>query len=253
MTGDGVNDALALKDADIGVAMGSGAPATRAVAQLVLLDGRFSHLPEAVAEGRRVMANIERAASLFLIKNVYSLLLAVITVVTLVAYPFAPIQLTLISAVTIGIPGFFLALGPNTRRYRPGFLSRVLAFAVPVGLITGAVAYAGYALERRLEPATGVAGGRTTATLVVIVAALWTLVVVARPNRPWKLLLVAAMAGLVVLAVAVPVLAERLFLFRLSPTVVVVAAVLGALGAALVEVAARTSGPLARRLSGPRR
>jgi cation-transporting ATPase E len=248
MTGDGVNDALALKDADIGVAMGNGAPATRAVAQLVLLDGRFAHLPEAVAEGRRVIANIERAASLFLIKNVYSLLLAVITVITLVAYPFAPIQLTLISAVTIGIPGFFLALGPNQRRYLPGFLGRVLALAVPIGLITGAAAYAGYAAERWLEPSTGVAGGRTTATLVVVLVALWTLVLVARPLHPWKLALVAAMAGIVAVVVAVPPLAEGVFLFRLTTTDVVLAVVIGAVGAALVEVAAHFSAPLGRRL-----
>jgi cation-transporting ATPase E len=248
MTGDGVNDALALKDADIGVAMGNGAPATRAVAQLVLLDGRFAHLPEAVAEGRRVIANIERAASLFLIKNVYSLLLAVITVITLVAYPFAPIQLTLISAVTIGIPGFFLALGPNQRRYLPGFLGRVLALAVPIGLITGAAAYAGYAAERWLEPSTGVAGGRTTATLVVVLVALWTLVLVARPLHPWKLALVAAMAAIVAVVVAVPPLAEGVFLFRLTTTDVVLAVVIGAVGAALVEVAAQFSAPLGRRL-----
>ena len=171
MTGDGVNDALALKDADIGVAMGNGSPATRAVAQLVLLDGRFAHLPEAVAEGRRVIANVERAASLFLVKNIYSLVLAVITVVTLGAYPLAPIQLTLISVLTIGVPGFFLALAPNRRRYLPGFLRRVLGFSVPTGVIIGAAAYAGYAAARWLVPEAGIAGARTTATLVVLLVA----------------------------------------------------------------------------------
>jgi cation-transporting P-type ATPase E len=246
MTGDGVNDALALKDADVGVAMGNGSPATRAVAQLVLLDSRFGHLPEAVAEGRRVMANIERAANLFLIKNVYSLLLAVITVITLVAYPLAPIQLTLISTVTIGIPGFVLALGPNRRRYLPGFLHRVLTFAVPVGLVTGAAAYAGYATTRWLEPAVGVAGARTTATLVVVVVALWTLVVIVRPPRAWQLALVAALAGIVAVVLVVPWLAEQLFLFVVTTTGLLVAAVLGAAGALLVEVIDRT-GPRRRQ------
>ncbi len=194
MTGDGVNDALALKDADIGVAMGNGSPATRAVAQLVLLDGRFAHLPAAVAEGRRVIANIERAANLFLVKNVYSVVLALITVGTLTAYPLAPIQLTLISVVTIGVPGFFLALGPNSRRYVSGFLGRVLRFSLPAGVITGAAAYGGYALARWLDPASGVAGARTTATVVVLVVALWTLVILAArwwpgrsaSSRPWS-------------------------------------------------------------------
>ena len=148
MTGDGVNDAMALKDAEIGVAMGNGSAATRAVAQLVLLDGKFSHLPDVVAEGRRVIANIERAASLFLVKNVYSLVLALITVVTAAAYPLAPIQLTLISNVTIGVPAFFLALGPNTRRYVPGFLNRVLRFAVPTGTVIAIAGEVGYVLIR---------------------------------------------------------------------------------------------------------
>ena len=169
MTGDGVNDALALKDADIGVAMGNGSPATRAVAQLVLLDGRFAHLPDVVAEGRRVIANIERAANLFLVKNIYSLVLALITAVTVGAYPLAPIQLTLISAVTIGMPGFVLALGPNRRRYVPGFLWRVLRFAIPTGLVTGAAAYVGYRATRLIESGADVADGRTTATLIVLI------------------------------------------------------------------------------------
>src|SRR4051812_32195481 len=212
MTGDGVNDALALKDADIGVAMGTGAPATRAVAQLVLLDGRFAHLPEAVAEGRRVIANIERAANLFLTKNVYSLVLALITVVTAVAYPLAPVQLTVISTLTIGIPGFVLALGPNRRRYLPGFLTRVLRFSLPTGVLSGLAAYAGYALTRWLEPGAGVAGARPPATLVVLVVALWTLVILARPMAAWKVVLIGVMGAAVVLVFAVPLVARGIVL-----------------------------------------
>ena len=123
------------------------------------------------------------------------------TVVALSAYPLAPIQLTLISTLTIGIPGFFLALGPNTRRYVPGFLHRVLRFSVPAGLITGAGAYGGYAVCRWLEPASGVAGARTTATVVVLVVALWTLVILARPLHAWKVALIATMAALAAVAV----------------------------------------------------
>ena len=105
MTGDGVNDALALKDADIGVAMGNGAQATKAVAQLVLLDGKFSHLPSVLAEGRRVIGNVERVANLFVAKNVMSLIAIVTAAVFALPFPFLPRHLTLVSAVTIGIPG----------------------------------------------------------------------------------------------------------------------------------------------------
>jgi cation-transporting ATPase E len=238
MTGDGVNDALALKDADIGVAMGNGSAATRAVAQLVLLDGRFASLPQAVAEGRRVIANIERAANLFLVKNVYSLVLAVITVVAVTAYPLEPIQLTLISTLTIGVPAFFLALGPNSRRYLPWFLHRVLRFSLPVGLITGAAAYAGYAAARWVDPAAGVAGARTTATVVVLIVALWTLGILARPLRTWKVALIATMAVIAAAVVALPV-GEQVVLLQVSPEVLEIAAVLGAAGALLVELSAR--------------
>ncbi|MGY1753513.1 HAD-IC family P-type ATPase [Blastococcus sp. SYSU D01042] len=247
MTGDGVNDALALKDADIGVAMGNGSPATRAVAQLVLLDGRFAHLPDAVAEGRRVIANIERAANLFLVKNVYSLVMALITVVTLAAYPLAPVHLTLISTLTIGVPGFFLALLPNRRRYVPGFLHRVLRFSVPTGLLTGAAAYTGYVLTRELDDGAGIAGARTTATVVVLVVALWTVVVLARPLTAWKVALVAALAGTAVLVLAVPALAEDVFLLEVSPRVVLLAAAVAVPAALLVELAARRGGLAAQR------
>ena len=138
MTGDGVNDVLALKLADIGIAMGSGAAATRAVAELVLLDNRFATLPGVVAEGRRVTANIERVANLFITKTVWATLLAVAVGVTLLPYPFLPRHLTIIDTLAIGFPSFFLALAPNTRRYLPGFTGRVLRFAIPAGSIIGA-------------------------------------------------------------------------------------------------------------------
>ena len=239
MTGDGVNDALALKDADIGVAMGNGSPATRAVAQLVLLDGRFEHLPHAVAEGRRVIANIERAANLFLTKNVYGLLLALVTVVTAQAYPISPVQMTLISAVTVGVPGFFLALGPSRRRYVPGFVRRVLLFSVPVGVVIGATAYAGYALARELGPGGDLLAARSTTTVVVLVVALWTLAVLARPLALWKVGLLLAMAALVALVTAVPALGAQVFLLHPSVDLLLLGLGVGAVGAVLVEVVYR--------------
>lgn len=131
MTGDGVNDVLALKDADIGVSMGSGSEATRAVAQIVLLNNSFATLPSVVAEGRRVIGNITRVATLFLVKTVYSVLLAILVVCWQVEYPFLPRHLTLLSTLTIGVPAFFLALAPNTERARPHFVRRVMRYSIP--------------------------------------------------------------------------------------------------------------------------
>ena len=251
MTGDGVNDAMALKDAQIGVAMGNGSAATRAVAQLVLLDGRFAHLPDVVAEGRRVIANIERAASLFLVKNVYSLALALIIIVTAAAYPLAPIQLSLISNLTIGVPAFFLALGPNRRRYIPGFLGRVLRFSVPVGVVIGVAAFVGYTVIRAMDSTAGVDGGRTVATLVVLICALWTLLVLARPLVGWKIALVAGMVLIIAVIVAVPAFATSIFLLQPTPLRVLIAVVIGVIGAALVEVAYRAVALAARRRGRP--
>jgi cation-transporting ATPase E len=134
MTGDGVNDVLALKSADLGIAMGSGSGATRAVAQLVLLDDKWSVMPSVVAEGRRVLGNIERVADVFLTKSFYAIFISIATGVFAVAFPFLPRHLSLIGALTIGIPGFFLALMPNTERFRPGFFKRVIVFTAPAGL-----------------------------------------------------------------------------------------------------------------------
>lgn len=134
MTGDGVNDVLALRDADCSIAMASGSDAARQVSQLVLLDSNFSSLTKVLMEGRRVINNISRAASLFLVKTIYSFLLAAVVIVSSAAYPFVPIQLTLISTVAIGIPSFFLALEPNKNRLSGSFLENVLRKALPGAL-----------------------------------------------------------------------------------------------------------------------
>ena len=134
MTGDGVNDVLALKDADCGIAMASGSEAACQVAELVLLNSDFSALPSVVEEGRRVINNIQRSASLYLVKNIMSLFLALITLFAGFPYPFVPIQLTLISALTIGIPSFVLALEPNHELVRGNFMRNVLRRALPGGL-----------------------------------------------------------------------------------------------------------------------
>ncbi|MEX2269326.1 MAG: HAD-IC family P-type ATPase [Acidimicrobiia bacterium] len=202
MTGDGVNDALALKDADIGVAMGSGAAATRAVAQLVLLDSRFATMPGVVAEGRRVIANIERSANLFVTKTIYAVLLALAVVATGWRYPFLPRHLTIVSTFTIGIPGFFLALAPNKRRYIPGFLERVVRFCVPAGVVAGTASLVTYAIARYEENLT-LRESRTTTTLVLVAVGLWVLVILARPFTLWKAMLVGTMVGAVVLILVI--------------------------------------------------
>jgi len=198
MTGDGVNDVLALKLADLGIAMGSGAAATKAVAELVLLDGRFATLPGVVAEGRRVTANIERVANLFVTKSVWAALLAIAAAVTLLPYPFLPRHLTIIDTLTIGVPAFFLALAPNQRRYVPGFASRVLRFAIPAGCIVAAATFAAYGLAS----AAGLAPvqQRTTAVLVAFILSLCVLVLLAIPLT-WRrmVLLGAVVAGFVML------------------------------------------------------
>ncbi|PSL56131.1 cation-transporting ATPase E [Saccharothrix carnea] len=241
MTGDGVNDAMALKDADIGVAMGNGAAATRAVAQLVLLDSRFAHLPDVVAEGRRVIANIERAANLFVVKNVYSLVLALVVLASGIAYPLAPIQLTVISTLTIGIPGFVLALGPNRRRYVPGFLGRVLRLAVPTGVVIGLAAFGGDLAIRALDTGGGRVAGQTVATVVVLVASLWTLSLLARPLTGWKVALLAGLATTAAVILTVPVLATDVFLLEVTPQRLLVGLTVGAVAAGSVELVGRSA------------
>ncbi|MEV6835286.1 HAD-IC family P-type ATPase [Streptomyces sp. NPDC051133] len=209
MTGDGVNDVLALKDADIGVAMGSGSEATRAVAQIVLLDNSFAGLPAVVGEGRRVIGNITRVATLFLVKTVYSVLLAVLVVCWRVEYPFLPRHLTLLSTLTIGVPAFFLALAPNTERARPHFVRRVMRYAIPGGVVAGAATFVTYLVARHYYTGPGQLDAETSAaTLTLFLVSLWILAIIARPYTWWRLALVAAMGVAFLLVLAVPALQE---------------------------------------------
>ncbi len=238
MTGDGVNDVLALKDADIGIAMGNGAQATKAVAQLVLLDSKFSHLPSVLAEGRRLIGNVERVASLFVTKNVMSAVSILAAAVFGLAYPFLPAQLTLVSTLTIGIPAAILALGPNRRRYQPGFLRRVLAISIPAGMIGGVTAFAVYA---RLSHGVGADPEASTASLTaLLVVFFWLLGCLARPYQAWKVAVWATMVGLAALAYVLPA-GQSFFSLQVTPDVLRAGLVAGAIGAAVVEIAFRLS------------
>ncbi len=198
MTGDGVNDVLALKDADLGIAMGAGSPATKAVAQVVLLDNRFATLPHVVGEGRRVLANIERVSNLFLTKTFYAIVLSLLTGVIGLIFPFAPRHSTLVNALTIGIPAFFLALAPTLERSKPGFVPRVLRFAVPAGVICAAAVFLSfYASGAQIED-------RSSAVITLFLTTWWVLVLIARPLTWWRVGLVAAMAALFMVALAIP-------------------------------------------------
>ncbi|WP_432179557.1 HAD-IC family P-type ATPase [Streptomyces sp. NBC_00063] len=209
MTGDGVNDVLALKDADIGVSMGSGSEATRAVAQIVLLNNSFSTLPSVVAEGRRVIGNITRVASLFLVKTVYSVLLAVLVVCFQIEYPFLPRHLTLLSTLTIGVPAFFLALAPNKERARPHFVRRVMRYAIPGGVVAGTATFVTYMIARHSYTGSGALDAETSsATLTLFLVSMWVLAIIARPYTWWRVCLVAAMGAAFLLVLVVPWLQE---------------------------------------------
>jgi len=262
MTGDGVNDVLALKDADIGVAMGSGSSASRAVAQIVLLDNKFATLPHVVGEGRRVIGNIERVSNLFLTKTVYSVLLAALVGIGGLSakifgsdpllYPFQPIHVTIAAWFTIGIPAFILSLAPNSERARPGFVRRVMTSALPAGVIVGLSTFISYLLAYQGRGATEVeqTQASTTALITLLVASVWVLAVVARPYEWWRIALVAVSALAYVVIFSIP-LAQQTFL--LDPSNLALTSMglaIGAGAAVIIEVAWWVEG----RLSGePRR
>jgi cation-transporting ATPase E len=236
MTGDGVNDVLALKDADIGVAMGSGSEATRAVAQIVLLNNSFATLPSVVAEGRRVIGNITRVATLFLVKTVYSVLLAVLVVCWQVEYPFLPRHLTLLSTLTIGVPAFFLALAPNKERAKPHFVRRVMRYSIPGGVIAAVATFATYLIARHHYTGAGALDAETSAaTLTLFLISMWVLAIIARPYTWWRLALVAAMGLGFLLVLVVPWLQEFFALKLVGVTMPWIAVGIAVAAAAVLE------------------
>ncbi|MFF8674566.1 cation-translocating P-type ATPase [Streptomyces sp. NPDC015242] len=237
MTGDGVNDVLALKDADIGVAMGSGSEATRAVAQIVLLNNSFATLPSVVAEGRRVIGNITRVATLFLVKTVYSVLLAVLVVCSQVEYPFLPRHLTLLSTLTIGVPAFFLALAPNKERAKPNFVRRVMRYAIPGGVVAAVATFATYLIAREHYTGAQALDAETSAaTLTLFLISMWVLAIIARPYTWWRIALVAAMGGAFLLVLVVPWLQDFFALKLVGMTMPWIAVGISVAAAATLEL-----------------
>lgn len=240
MTGDGVNDVLALKDADIGVSMGSGSEATRAVAQIVLLNNSFATLPSVVAEGRRVIGNITRVATLFLVKTVYSVLLAVLVVCWRVEYPFLPRHLTLLSTLTIGVPAFFLALAPNKERAKPHFVRRVMRYSIPGGVIAGAATFVTYLIARHQYTGKGSLAAETSAaTLTLFLISMWVLAIIARPYTWWRVALVASMGAAFVVVLVVPWLQHFFALKLVGVTMPWIAVGISGVAGVLLEVAWR--------------
>jgi magnesium-transporting ATPase (P-type) len=214
MIGDGVNDVQALKQADLGIAMGSGSDASRSVARVVLLDGTFAAIPDLLGEARRVIANMERVAGLFVTKTVYSAITAVIIGAAAIPFPFYPRHLTVVSTLAIGVPGLFLALAAGAPRARPGFTRRVLTFTIPAGIVAAAATLGSYALARAAEGLSAPAA-RTAAMLALLAVSLWVLgTVVGGAAR--RITLVGAMAACAVPLFAIP-LARATFAVQFPP------------------------------------
>jgi cation-transporting ATPase E len=203
MTGDGVNDIPALKRADIAVAVDTATAATTAISQLVLLDGRFDRMPHVVAEGRRVIANMERVSKLFVTKTVYAAVFALTIGVSGSVFPFLPRQMSLVSELTIGLPAFVLSFRAADAASRSGYLRRVLDFAVPAGLATAAVTLVAYWLARSAVGGADLEQARTASTIALTVFAFWVLAVLMHPMDRVDLVLLSALIAVFVITLAI--------------------------------------------------
>jgi cation-transporting ATPase E len=254
MAGDGVNDVLALKAADVSVAMGSGSAAARAVARLTLVHDSFASVPFAIGEGRRVIANLERVTAFFLTKSVYAMVLAAAVALRAMPFPLLPRQLSLIGLLAIGVPAFALSFAPSAERARSGFVSRTLTFAIPAGVVAGVASYA--AFELAIATGSSIDDSRTIATVVLLGIGLWIVGRVARPIGWWRLGLLAAMAAGAVLAFTLEVGRFVYGLALLDPGEWLEAAAITALAIVALEVALRISARLTvglHRRAGPSR
>ncbi|CAM3856355.1 cation-translocating P-type ATPase [Hathewaya histolytica] len=204
MTGDGVNDILALKESDCGIAMATGSDATKAVAQLVLLNSDFSSLPHVVKEGRKLINNLEKVSELFVSKTVYSILLALIFTLILKPFPLLPIQLTFAGALTIGMPSFFLALEENNEIIKKGFLRRVLRYAIPNGVVIGISTTIMFLVA--YYNGLSITQCRSISLMIFALLSLFILLKVALPINKYRLCIVNSMIGLLVLFFSVPLL-----------------------------------------------
>ncbi len=235
MIGDGVNDMLALKKADLGIAMSSATAATKSVSNIVLLDSKFDSLPSVVAEGRRVIANIERVSNLFLTKTAWSMTLALVFGLAMMSFPFLPRQLSAIDSFAIGIPAFFLALLPNSKRYEPGFLARTLRFCVPTGVAVGL----GVTLLNVLHRSEPLPQLQTATSVLLAVTGLWVLTILSLPLDRWRVTILAAMYLGVVGIFLVPISHDFFAFTGLSAQLTFSTALITALSCAITSAVAR--------------